>query len=91
MEVEWNDEKSDACLRLRGFNFAYAALVFHDPRRTVIADERFDYDEGRFIVYGHIAGRLFVVVFTERGGVCRIISARKANKREVKRYGHYQN
>lgn len=42
-------------------------------------------------VLGRIDGRLFVVVYTPRAGVFRIISARKANAREVKRYdGHPQ-
>ena len=91
MEIVWDDRKSEACLRVRGFDFAYASMVFYDPRRTVIEDDRFEYGEERFLVYGHVAGRLYAVVFTEKGGAYRIISARKANKREVKRYGHYQN
>jgi uncharacterized DUF497 family protein len=35
---------------------------------------------------GLIEGRLFVVVFTDRGGVCRIISARRANTMELRAY-----
>lgn len=49
-------------------------------------DER-DYDgEIRRIAYGVIAGRLFVCVYTLRGDVHRIISVRKANRREQRRW-----
>jgi uncharacterized protein len=39
------------------------------------------------MLYGRVAGRLFVIAYTMRGAVHRIISARKANAREVRRYG----
>lgn len=89
MEFEWGEDKSEACLQERGF--AYAAQVFFDPDRTVLPDDRMTYGEVRYQVYGTIAGRLFVVVFTQRGGRLRIISARKGNQREVRRYGRLQN
>lgn len=87
MEFEWDDTKSEACFAERGFDFAYAVRVFLDPARHVEADERFNYGEPRFRVLGHIEGRLFVVIYTPRAGVFRIISARKANRKEVTRYG----
>jgi uncharacterized DUF497 family protein len=49
-------------------------------------DDRFEYGEERLISIGPIEGRLYVVVFTEREGVRRIISLRKANRREFRRY-----
>lgn len=88
MRFEWDAAKSDACLTERGFDFAYAVRVFLDPDRLVDADRRFDYGEPRYRVLGRIDGRLFVVVYTPRGGAFRLISARKANAREVARYGH---
>jgi len=91
MEFEWDDDKSEACFQERGFDFAYATQVFFDPGRTVLTDDRMIYGEVRYQVYGTVPGRLFVVVFTQRGGRLRIISARKANQREVKRYGRLQN
>jgi uncharacterized DUF497 family protein len=45
-------------------------------------DGRFDYGELRKSAHGLIDGRLFVVVYTERGDLTRIISLRKANERE---------
>jgi uncharacterized protein len=60
--------------------------VFLDPDRLVEADERFDYDEPRFRVIGRIDGDVFVVVYTPRLDRIRLISARRANRREVRRY-----
>ena len=91
MEFEWDDDKSEACFQERGFDFSYATQVFLDPDRTVLSDERMIYGESRYQVYGTVTNRLFVVVFTQRNGRLRIISARKANQREVKRYGRLQN
>ena len=87
MEFEWDEAKSDACFAARGFDFAYAIGVFLDPDRLVETDDRCDYGETRWHVLGRIGGRVFVVVCTPRHGTLRIISARKANRREVSRYG----
>jgi uncharacterized DUF497 family protein len=86
MDFEWDGAKSDACLERRGFDFAYAIRVFLDPDRLVERDERFDYGEARYRVLGRVGPRLFLVVYTPRGDALRIISARKANAKEVARY-----
>jgi uncharacterized DUF497 family protein len=86
MEFEWDEVKSDGCFAERGFDFAYAVRVFLDPDRMIERDERFDYAEHRYRVLGRIEGRVFVVVYTRRSAGFRIISARKANRREVQRY-----
>lgn len=57
---------------------------FLDTGRDVFLDSRWDYGEDRSVLRGLIDGRLFVVVFTYRRGAIRIISARKANSRELK-------
>lgn len=85
-EFEWNEAKSDACFAERGFDFSYVTHAFLDPKRQVDIDRRWDYGETRFQLYGHIATRVFVVIYTLRGTCARIISARKANSREVKAY-----
>lgn len=51
-----------------------------------VIDNRFDYGEERVITVGHLDGRLVVVVWTERGDARHIISMRKANEREKKRF-----
>ena len=86
MNFEWDEAKSEACFTQRGFDFAYAARVFFDPNRIVRADTRFSYGEERYQLMGMIDRRLFVVTYTPRHDAMRIISARKANQREVRHY-----
>lgn len=83
---EWDQSKSDACFRDRGFDFAYVVRAFFDPCGLVNRDDRRTYPEERFRLTGEIDGRIFVVVYCVRQGVVRIISARKANRREVIRH-----
>lgn len=86
MEFEWDDAKSEACFLERGFDFEYAAQAFFDPKRRAMPDTRRAYGEDRFQLTGRIDGRVFVVVYTPRARRVRIISARKANAREVLNY-----
>lgn len=88
MNFEWDDAKSNMCFAQRGFDFAYAARAFFDPYRLIQADARYSYGEERYQLMGTIELRLFVVFYTLRHDAIRIISARKANQREVK---HYEN
>jgi hypothetical protein len=88
MDFEWDEAKSETCFAQRGFDFAYAARAFLDPDRILQSDTPHGYGEERYQLMGRIEGRLFVVVYTPRTGVLRIISARKANLREVR---HYEN
>ncbi len=87
MNFEWDEAKSEACFQERGFNFAYAARALFDPSRIVQADTRYSYGEDRYQLMGRIEGRLFVLIYTPRhDATIRIISARKANQREVQHY-----
>ena len=86
MQFEWDDAKSKATRKDRGFGFEEAAGVFLDPCRFTFPDERNDYGEPRWVTFGEIEGRLFAVAYTMRGDTIRIISARKANARERRRY-----
>lgn len=86
MDFEWDETKSDACFQERGFDFAYAARAFLDPGRIIQPDTRHSYGEDRYQLMGAIEHRVFVVVYTSRHDIIRIISARKANKREVSHY-----
>jgi uncharacterized DUF497 family protein len=87
IRFEWDDGKNERCMRDRGFGFVDILPAFLDPARRVERDRRRDYGEERFRLYGRVAGRLFVIAYTRRGAVTRIISARKANARERDRYG----
>lgn len=91
MQFEWDDKKSNICYLQRGFDFRFAANIFFDPYRITVQDLREDYGESRYVTFGKIENRLFCVVYTLRGDIIRIISARKANSREVKKYGYRQD
>lgn len=86
MNFEWDEAKSGVCFQSRGFDFAYALRAFLDPDRLVHQDLRRSYGEDRYQLMGRIESRLFVVIYTTRQGAIRIVSARKANQREVKQY-----
>ena len=86
MDFEWDLVKSNLCQNSRNFDFAYVVSIFLDPTLVVEHDQRWDYGEERFRALGLIDEKVFVVVFTRRHKAIRIISARRANRREVKRY-----
>ena len=87
-EFEWDEDKSQRCFVEREFDFAYSAHAFFDPDRKIKPDQRYQYGEDRFTLTGYIEARLYVVTYTMRANVIRIISARKANAREVKNHEH---
>jgi uncharacterized protein len=81
------DPAKDAANRTKhGVSLALAEVLFVGSNLT-LTDDRFDYGETRQIAFGRIKGRLFVCVYADRGEERRVISLRKANRREVKRYG----
>ena len=63
-----------------------AAEVFEWDTAVAWPDHRSVYGEARMIALGYIGNRIYNIVFVDRGGARRIISLRKANQREVKRY-----
>jgi uncharacterized DUF497 family protein len=81
MDLEFDQDKRDKTLLERGLDFAQAAEVFEGVYFTG-RDERFEYEEERFITIGKLDASLVVLVWTPRGKVRRIISMRKANDRE---------
>ncbi|MDJ0658945.1 MAG: BrnT family toxin [Crocosphaera sp.] len=83
---EWDDSKAKSNEIKHSVSFPFATRVFDDGNRLTVIDERFQYGEVRYIVLGKIEQRIYVVAYTIRGSVIRLISARKANSREVKRY-----
>lgn len=83
-EFERDEGKSGDCFTHRGFDFRYAVRAFFDPDRFVRQDRRWDCGEDRYRLLGAIEERVFVVIYTMRGPAMRIVSARKANGREVR-------
>lgn len=91
VDFEWDEAKNADCQVKRKFDFAYAAKAFIDPNKLIEVDARLSYGEVRYQLIGTIEGRLYIVVFTPRQHAIRIISARKANQREVRHYENSQN
>jgi uncharacterized protein len=85
MVVTFDAAKRARTLRERALDFADAEKVL-SGRRFTREDERQDYGEKRYITVGLLAGRMVVVVWTPRGEARHVISMRKANEREKKRY-----
>lgn len=83
--MEWDDRKNEINKRKHGISFETAAHVFEDINRIEYFDEAHSADEDRFIVLGLVRKVLFVV-YTDRGDVTRIISARKATEAETEVY-----
>ena len=85
MEFEWDPRKAEINRRKHGVEFLDAVVVFEDERAITLADE--NPREERFVSFGMDAqGRVLAVCFTHRGNVLRIISARKATRREQAQY-----
>lgn len=72
-------------LQQRGLDFLDAETVFAGPTIEV-PDRRRDYGEARIVCVGWLRGRAVIVVYTERKGIRHIISMRKANEREQRRF-----
>ena len=89
MQFSWDDNKNEQNIQKHGLGFEFAKQLFNNDL-LIIPDIRFNYIENRYIGYGFIDGRLMVVVYTERlPDIIRIISFRKANKREQQTYKKY--
>lgn len=84
---EWDENKADQNLRKHGVSFEEAKTVFNDCFAQTIFDPDHSIAEDRYIDLGLSSkGRFIVVSYTERGNNIRIISSRKAKKKEQKYY-----
>ena len=81
---DWDEEKRAANLAKHGVDFAAVYLMQLDRQitKTQVVD-----GEVRFATLAKIGDRLHMLIWTLREGVIRVISLRKANKRENRRYG----
>ncbi len=81
MIVSWDENKNKKNRLKHGISFDIAKLVFNDEDRIELYDEDHSIYEDRYIVIGYVE-ELLVVIYTIRGSIYRIISARKATKTE---------
>jgi uncharacterized protein len=85
-EFEWDDRKARANLKKHNISFEDARLAFLDTMGQEELDDRENYGEERSIRIGMANSVLLAVTFTARGHRIRIISARRATKREQTDY-----
>ncbi|MEM6483633.1 MAG: BrnT family toxin [Pseudomonadota bacterium] len=89
IRFEWDSKKASANQRKHGISFEEAKTTFYDEFALQFFDEESSGEEDRFILLGlSVAARVLVVVHCERdsGDTIRIISARKATRREANQY-----
>lgn len=85
MKIEFDQAKDVTNQNKHGFSLAMAGELDWDAA-LVWVDGRFDYKETRMIALAPQSETLYCVAFVDRGEVRRIISLRRANRREVKHY-----
>lgn len=87
LRFEWDPNKAKENLEIHGVSFNEASTAFRDTLSLAIYDPLHSGEEDRFVLIGNShKDRLLVVVHTERGDNIRLISARKASKKERKQY-----
>ena len=87
LKFEWDPKKAASNLSKHGVSFEEALTVFGDPLARIFDDEDHSIEAQREIIIGHsVKERLLVVCFTSQGESVRILSARKATRKERKDY-----
>lgn len=89
-QFQWDDRKAAANLAKHNISFEMARDAFRDPFALDWSDETQDPTEPRFSLLGMVEGRLLFVGYTVRGDCIRIITARRAEPFERRRY-HDEN
>ena len=88
---EWDRRKETTIRRKHGVSFDEAATVFSDTCSITIPDPDHSENEDRLILLGFcFKGNLLVVVHTDQNDKIRIISARRASRKEAHQYGEDQ-
>ena len=85
MLLEWDEQKRQEVINERGVDILYAARMFKNPV-VVKSDIRNDYGESRYEALGHVNGEFFVLIYTMRNKVTRLITAWKAGRNGEKEY-----
>ncbi|MET1255629.1 BrnT family toxin [Aliikangiella maris] len=86
-DFEWDENKNNINRAKHKIDFMDTIQVFFDDRRIGKLDLRHDYGESQYQVIGMSNERMLFVVYTERAeNTIRVISARKANKKERAAY-----
>ncbi len=87
MRFECDPKKAESNLKKHGVSFEEARSVFEDDLSAILPDEDHSTTEARWLALGMSSNnRILIVSFAERTDALRIISGRKATKREIKKY-----
>jgi uncharacterized DUF497 family protein len=90
VEITFDPRKNERNLRERGLGFEMVK-DFNFGSALYEQDRRKDYGEIRTRAFGLIGDTLYALVFTTRGSTLRVISLRRANRKERYRYGKFQS
>ena len=85
MEISFDPAKNEKNIHERGLSFE-RAVEFDFQGAIFLVDSRYNYEEIRYIAVGYLERRLHILCFTETPTGIRVISFRKANAREAKKY-----
>ncbi len=85
MDISYSLSKNEKNIIERDLSFDMAR-DFEISNALIVEDKRKEYPERRFQALGFIGDRLYMLVFTPRNSKVHVISLRKANSREIKRY-----
>lgn len=95
MKIEWDPAKNQANKKKHGISFEEASEIFMDPFHLSILEKRFEYGEERWITLGQT--KRFVLLVTAHTWInlqgdetVKIISARKATRKERRYYENYR-
>jgi uncharacterized DUF497 family protein len=93
VKVDWDQNKAEQNLKKHGISFEVAITAFDDPFALITLDEKHSKSEKREWLLGQSDSGVLVVIFTVRkpGNIFRLISARKANRKERKQYEQIKN
>ena len=86
MTIEYASAKNTINFAKHGISFATASLAFNNQNALITYDELHSDTEDRFTLLGAVNDHILFIVYTMRGEVIRLISARPATKRERERY-----
>jgi uncharacterized DUF497 family protein len=89
MRIEFDVDKNEKNIQERGISFEQVHDIEWETAHIVDVTKP-EYGERRWRVWGMIRGRLFVLIFTKRDNTMRVISLRKANDREWRKYNGQQ-
>ena len=79
---EWDERKRESTLSKHGIDFRTAIGIFDGPVLTAPSHR----DERRWVAVGTAAGVAIAVIYTTRNGRTRIITARRADRNEQRKY-----